>query len=153
MLPLIVLIVVFLITLFVTRLTRKKYDVAFSGRMAMSVMLLLTATGHFLYPEGMAMMLPGFIPFKEQVIFLTGLLEIAFAIGLQILNIQKLTAWLLIIFFILILPSNIYAAINNVDYQKATFEGHGLNYLWFRIPLQIIFIIWTWFFCIRTKNN
>lgn len=37
----------------------------------------------------------------------------------------------------LILPANIYAAMNNVDHEKASVAGKGMNYLWFRIPLQI----------------
>ena len=29
-----------------------------------------------------------------------------------------------------------------LDYQKATYDGNGLTYLWFRVPLQILFILW-----------
>jgi hypothetical protein len=50
----------------------------------------------------------------------------------------------------LILPANIKEAIDHVDYQNATFEGKGLSYLWFRIPLQLLFIAWTYFSCIAT---
>ena len=49
---------------------------------------------------------------------------------------------------VLALPANIYAAIKRVDYQKATFNGSGANYLWFRIPLQILFIVWMYLSCI-----
>jgi len=52
----------------------------------------------------------------------------------------------LILFFILILPANILAALKKVDYQKGTNDGPGAGYLWFRIPLQIFFIAWVaWF--------
>lgn len=123
-----------------------------AGRIAMSVMLLLTGIGHFIYPAGMALMLPDFIPFKMELIYFTGLIEIAAAIGLLIPRIQKLTAWLLIIFLISIFPANIYAAIHHVNLQTATYDGSGLSYLWFRVPLQILFIGWVYYFGIRNVN-
>jgi uncharacterized membrane protein len=61
-------------------------------------------------------------------------------------------AWLLILFFILLLPANIYAALKHVDCQKGTFEGSGVQYLWFRVPLQVLLIVWTYFFIISTAG-
>jgi uncharacterized membrane protein len=62
-------------------------------------------------------------------VYLTGIIEIAAAIGLFLPNFRVLTAWLLIVLFILLLPANIYASIKHIDYQKATFDGNGLAYL------------------------
>src|SRR5690606_1992291 len=131
------------------KLSRKVYDFAWAGRIAMSAMLLFTAVGHFAFTEGMAMMIPSFVPFKEEMVYFTGLIEIAAAVGLLVPRLSRLTAWLLIAFFILVLPANIYAALQHVDYQNATFDGQGPTYLWFRIPLQLFFIIWVYFAAIR----
>jgi uncharacterized membrane protein len=146
--PLIVLIGVFILSLGITRLTNGNFNYSLSGRIAMSAMLLLTASGHFLFPKGMTAMLPGFVPFKKEMVFITGIIEIAAATGLLISSLQDSTAWFLIIFFILILPANISAAVKRIDYQKGTTDGPGLNYLWFRIPLQLLFISWVYFFAI-----
>src|SRR5690625_6873527 len=108
----------------------------------MSAMLLFTAIGHFAFTKGMSMMLPDFIPFKTETVYLTGDIEIAAAIGLFIPNFRGVTAWLLIVFLIFILPANIFAAINYIDYQKETFDSHGLTYLWFRFSLQVMLIVW-----------
>ena len=97
-------------------------------------------------------MLPEFIPFKKAIIFLTGCIEIAAANGLVIPRLRKLTGWLLIIFFILILPANIYAAIHHVNLETATNDGNGLKYLWFRIPLQVFFIAWVYFFVFKNVS-
>jgi len=140
--PLIVLLSAFLISLLGFRIFRGSYDFYFPARIAMSAMLLFTALGHFMYTQGMTMMMPDFIPFKVQTVYVTGIIEIAAAIGLFIPNFRIITAWLLIAFLILILPVNIYASIKHIDYQKGTFDGNGLSYLWFRIPLQILFIVW-----------
>jgi uncharacterized membrane protein len=151
--PLIVLLIVFIASIAVNKLIKKQFDFFLSGRIAMATMLLFTAIGHFKFTEGMAMMMPDFIPMKSAMVYITGVIEIVAAIGLLMPKLYKLTAWLLIIFFIAILPANIHAAIHHIDFQNATYDGHGLNYLWFRVPLQIFFIVWVWFFGIRQPNN
>ena len=146
--PLFVLVGTFGIALLITIFTGG-IDYTLSGRIAMAVMLAFTALGHFLYARGMAMMLPDAIPFRKGLVYLTGLIEVAAAIGLLIPGMETTTGWLLILFFVLMLPANIYAAIKRVDYQKATYEGPGRNYLWFRVPLQVLFILWTYFSAIK----
>ena len=147
--PFIVLIVVSFIALFSIKFTRGAYDFALAARIGMSVMLLFTAMAHFKFDQGMAMMLPDFIPYKLSVVHLTGILEIAAAVSILIPGLSVVSGWLLMGFFILILPANIYSAINHVDMQNATYEGNGLTYLWFRIPLQFVYIAWVFFSCVK----
>ncbi|MFT5820402.1 MAG: putative membrane protein [Crocinitomix sp.] len=147
--PLIVLLLSFAISIFAIKIIKKEYDFALSARIAMSTMLLFTAIGHFAFTKGMSMMIPKFIPFKESFVYLTGTFEILLAIGLLIPKFKIAFGWVFIIFLLLMLPANIYASVNNVNYQKGTFDGNGLNYLWFRIPLQFLFIIWTYISTVR----
>jgi uncharacterized membrane protein len=147
--PLFILLIVFVISVFIIRLATQEYNLSLAGRIAMCAMLLFTALGHFVLTKGMEMMMPDFIPFKTEVVYLTGLLEIMFGIGLLFPSTRVYSAWILIIFFILILPANIKAAIEHIDIQKGTFDGPGLKYLWFRIPMQIFLIIWVYFSTIR----
>ncbi len=144
--PFFVLIITFVGSLFVLKQLYAVWDFRLSDNIAMSVMLLFTAVGHFVYTRGMEMMLPSVIPLKSTVVYLTGIIEIAAAVGLLVPSVQQVTATLLILFFILILPCNIYAAVKKVDYQKANLNGHGTGYLWFRVPLQFLFIGWVYFF-------
>jgi len=147
--PLIVLLTSFVISLIAIRLLSKEYDVALAACIAMSVMLLFTSTAHFAFTKGMTMMMPEFFPFKKGLVYFTGIIEIAAAIGLLIASFKVLTAWLLMVFFLVLLPANINAAIRHVDYQKGSFEGNGTTYLWFRVPLQILFILWVYFAAIK----
>ncbi|MEO8255585.1 MAG: hypothetical protein ABI554_14495 [Flavobacterium sp.] len=147
--PLIVLISVSIIAIFALKLINGDYNIQLSARIAMSVMLIFTAMGHFMFTDGMSMMIPDFIPFKKELIYFTAIIEIFGAIGLHISQFRTMTAWLLILFFVLILPANIKASMEQLDYQKATFNGNGLGYLWFRVPLQILFIFWVYFSSIK----
>jgi uncharacterized membrane protein len=143
--PLIVLLIAFLIALVVMLLLNGIINWPLSGNIAMSVMLLFTAIGHFVFTKGMTLMVPPFIPFKKMMVYLTGFIEIRAAIGLLIPSLQILTSLLLIVFFVLMLPCNIYAAVKKVDYKKGNYNGPGLSYLWLRVPLQALFIVWVYF--------
>lgn len=150
--PLIVLLSAFVITLIATKIFKGKYELAFSGRVAMSVMLVFTSIAHFAFTNGMAMMLPSFIPYKTLVVYITGIIELAAAVGLLIPSLRIITGWLLIVFFLFLLPANIHAAFKNIDYQTGTYDGNGLMYLWFRVPLQLFFIVWVYLCAIKSEN-
>ncbi len=149
--PLIVLISVFIIGLIIIKLRTKKTNWQLAGRIAMSVMLVFTAIAHFVFTEGMTQMIPNFFPFKKELVYLTGILEIIFAIGLLIPKTKIITGWTLIVFFLVILPANIKASMEHINYQTGGLDGKGMDYLWFRIPLQILFIVWVFFVAIKKK--
>jgi uncharacterized membrane protein len=68
----------------------------------------------------MAQMLPAFVPYRVELIYLTGVLELAGAVGLWIPGLAKLTGVCLILMLLGLLPANIYSAFNQVD-----FGGHA----------------------------
>ena len=140
--PLLVLVSVFVIALLTLR--QHNDQVALSARIAMSTMLVFTAISHFIFTPGMAMMIPKFIPFKTALVYLTGILEGMAAVGLFIPGIRSEAAGGLILLLVLLLPANIYAAYQHIDFQTATTNGNGPVYLWFRVPLQILFIVWVY---------
>ncbi len=155
--PLLVLLSVFLIGLLIKLLSKRKgISISWIGRMAMGSMLIFTGVAHFAFTHGMAAMLPAWVPLKVELIYLTGILEIAGAIGLLVNKYSRVSGISLIIFLILILPANIYAAIHHIDPTTGVANGPGLQYLLFRIPLQFFFILWIYLSAIRshtTKTN
>lgn len=148
--PLIVLISSFLLCLLVTYAFYQQEQYYISGRIALAVMLLFTALAHFIFIKGMCLMMPPFVPtgLKKMVILITGLLEIAGAIGIMFQPTRVITGYALIAFFIAILPANIYAAQQKVNLEEGDHSGPGTHYLWIRIPFQILLIFWALFFCI-----
>ncbi|UOQ71801.1 DoxX family protein [Hymenobacter cellulosilyticus] len=116
-------------------------------------MLLFTGAGHFAFTKGMMLMLPDFVPARKAVVWLTGGLEIAAAIGLLVPSLRPTTGELLIWFFVLVLPANIHAARTWLNYETGTDDGYGPVYLWFRIPLQLFFIDWVWYFAVYLPDS
>lgn len=145
--PLFILLQVFVISLIITALTKSGTNFIMSGRIGLSVMLLFTAFGHFKFTKGMEMMMPPVIPAKRFMVYFTGVLEIIAAAGL-ITNYHWYAGLFLINFFVLILPCNIYATLHHVNYENATYDGKGAEYLWKRIPMQIFFIGWAYYFAV-----
>lgn len=121
----------------------------FAGNIAMAVMLLFTAIGHFKFKTSMAAMIPLFIPKKVEIVIFTGILEIAFAVGLSIEISRYYSGIGLIVFLLAILPANIYAAKHQINYENLYQPGPGVKYLWFRIPFQLFLIAWVWYFSVR----
>ena len=115
----------------------------------MATMLIFTGAAHFINTDLMVAMLPDFIPLKKETVWITGLVEITASVGLIWNKTSKITSILLILFFVVILPANIKGSINQVQLGGMV---QGAEYLYFRIPLQILFIAWVYFFGIRRNT-
>jgi uncharacterized membrane protein len=116
----------------------------------MAVMLVFTAMAHFNQTEYMVEMLPDLMPYKKATVYITGMLEFLAAIGLFIKKTVKITTYFLILFYLLILPANIIGSIKQVDLGGM---DAGAPYLFFRIPLQVLFMIWIYYFGIMKMND
>ncbi len=110
------------------------------ARFGLATMFFFTAMAHFASPRKdlIAMVLPGF-PRPDLLVTLTGLLEIGGAIGLLLVPTRQWAAWGLILLLLAMFPANVSAARRGV-----TLRGNPATPLWIRIPMQVLFILWTW---------
>ncbi|HYL82621.1 MAG TPA: DoxX family protein [Candidatus Angelobacter sp.] len=109
-------------------------------RDGLAVMLLFTGSAHFgPMKEDFIRMMPPRFPWARTMVFFTGLCEIAGAIGLVIPATRLAAGIALILFFIAVLPANIYAARAGV-----TLRGRPATALWLRVPMQVLFIVLAW---------
>lgn len=111
------------------------------ARVGVTLFFVFTAIGHFIMTQEMAQMVPPSIPYRVELIYATGVLEFLGAVGVWIPRLMKLTGICLILMLLLLLPANIYSAIQRVD-----FGGHqaGPAYLLVRVPFQLFVIWWTY---------
>ncbi|MBB2915500.1 putative membrane protein [Streptosporangium becharense] len=109
----------------------------------LAVMLVMTASAHFVPPDvtfmpnhaDMVAMVPPFVPFPALVVYLTGVLELAGAVGLVLPDTRRAAGICLALLFVLMLPANIHAALAGV-----TLGGEAATPLWQRIPEQVLYI-------------
>ncbi len=145
---LLVLIISFILTAVISRLFIDDWNIILSGNVAMMLMLWFASLGHFMFTKGMVMMMPTFIPFKGALVYLTGVMEIILGALLIINTTRHIAGIILLIMFIVMLPANINATIKHVNFEKATYDGSGPGYLWFRVPLQLLFMAWILYFSV-----
>ncbi|WP_393916683.1 DoxX family protein [Halostreptopolyspora alba] len=105
----------------------------------LAAMLVLTAGSHFV-PGGtttmpdhadLVAMVPPFVPFADVVVYATGVLELAGAVGLVVAATRRAVGAGLAALFVLLSPANVYAAVADVP-----FDGGEATPLWLRLPLQ-----------------
>ena len=124
----------------------RRLSVSFIGRFAMAVMLLVTGISHFTNTASMVEMMPEFLPAQRELVYFTGVCELLAVAGLLWNRTAWLASVLLIVFFVLVLPANIAGSLKSVQFGGMEY---GPWYLLFRVPLQLFFIWWVWFFGIR----
>lgn len=111
-----------------------------AARVGIAVMFLFTAASHFSsLKHDLAAMIPPPLTGALWVIYVTGLLEGAGAIGLLIPGARRMAAWGLVALLVALFPANVYAALSGV-----TLGGAAATPLWFRTPLQVFWIAVLW---------
>jgi uncharacterized membrane protein len=149
MAPLFVLLISFVLFHLANRYgLKQKFTTDLVGRTALALMLVFTGSAHFFMEDQMVKMLPDFLPGKYMIIYLTGIIEFIAAVGLMIKKTSRLASVMLILFFVSVLPANIIGSLNHVELGGME---NGRVYLFFRIPVQLFFIGWVYYFGIRTN--
>ena len=94
---------------------------------------------HFVNPEFYLKIMPPWLPWHLELVYLSGVAEILLGIGLLIPRFKRLSAWGVIALLLAVFPANIY---------QLTSGGAGMNVpvwgLWLRIPIQFLFIYWAY---------
>ncbi|MTE13837.1 DoxX family protein [Nocardia aurantiaca] len=114
-----------------------------SAAHGLAFMLVMTGTAHFVpdsvtvmpHHSDLVAMVPSFVPFPDFTVYATGVLEYLGALGLVLAPTRRLAGLALALLFVLLLPANIHAAVDNVP-----FNGEPATPLWFRVPEQLVYI-------------
>jgi uncharacterized membrane protein len=139
MAPLSILIMSFGVVLLVLRWARGRWLVTLSARVAAGAMFVFTGASHFAMPAAMAEMVPPALPRPDRWVAVTGVLEILGGLGLLIPRTRRLAAWCLAALLIAVFPANVHAAQHQLGVGG---HARGMDYLWFRAPLQAFFLAW-----------
>jgi uncharacterized membrane protein len=102
-----------------------------------AALFCFTGVAHFARQRvDLEKMVPPWIPYTRQVVFVTGILEILGAIGLLIPTTRWLAGVCLIGLLVAIFPANVHASMTGV-----TINNRPLTQIWIRTPIQILLII------------
>ena len=120
-----------------------------AGLGALAVMFLFTSTAHFSgMKHDLAAMMPEPLPDGLWIIYLTGVFEIAGAIGLLIPRTRRLAGIGLVLLLVAVFPANVNAALNGIP-----LGGEAPTPLWLRAPMQLLFIGMLWWTSIKARHE
>lgn len=111
------------------------------GLYIMGAIYILAGSLHFLKPRIYMKIMPPFLPYHKELVYLSGVCEMVFGALVMFPSTQSIGAWGLIITLIGVFPANIY--------MLTSYKGKRVWYrtvLWLRLPLQFLLIYWAWLY-------
>jgi uncharacterized membrane protein len=100
---------------------------------------LFAGTMHFLKPRPYVAIVPDALPRKRELVFASGVAELAGGAGVLVPQTRRLAGWWLIATLLAIFPANVNMAINAERFRLVP-----ESLLWVRLPLQGALIAWVW---------
>ena len=104
----------------------------------MSFFYIYAGIKHFIEPEWFVQIMPPFLPYHFELVYLSGFFEILFGIMLLFKRIRALACFLIILLLVAVYPANIYLAFNEVPQQALGISSFMAS--WVRLPMQFILI-------------
>ena len=112
-----------------------KFDIKYLSLMVMGIFYISIGISHFTSPIWYVQIVPPYLPYKLELVYISGLFEILFGGMLFFKKTRFLAGWGLILLLIAVYPANIYLAQTN---------GAAMNttplIAWGRLPVQFIFV-------------
>lgn len=110
----------------------------------MGAFYVFAGVNHFLNPDFYVQIMPPYLPWHLELVWLSGVAEILCGVGVLIPQTRVIAAWATIALLIAVFPANLHVALNDVPMVGQT-EGAGLLN-WVRLPFQLLFIAWAWWY-------
>lgn len=117
----------------------------------MAAFYIFAGYNHLANPEFYLAIMPPNLPEPELLNVLSGLAEIVLGVFLLEPRTRALAAWGTIALLVAVFPANIYAATANIG-PEGPGSGAGMAN-WIRLPFQIVFIAWAWWYTLPEANQ
>jgi uncharacterized membrane protein len=98
----------------------------------------VAGVAHLVVTDAMVKITPGWVPQPRAVVIVTGLCELAGAVGLATVRWRRAAGWALALYAVCVFPANVNHAIHDLS----TGTGLGWGYHGLRLPLQPLIVWW-----------
>lgn len=109
--------------------------------MVLAVLFVIAGVMHFVAFRHYLAIMPPYVPYGRQLVYLTGGLEILGGLALPFASIRRATGIGLIVLLIAVFPANVQMLLNAREREAPMAEE---ILLWLRLPLQALLILWVW---------
>jgi len=117
------------------------------SRYLYGIFFIVAGVMHFVRPDFYLKIMPPYLPLHLELVYLSGVFEIALGAMLLVKRLAPLASWGLILLLIAIFPANIYAY-QHQDLIPASSLLHLL-----RLPLQAVLILWAYWYTRRDPKS
>ncbi len=111
------------------------------SRAALALVMVVAGMLHFVATDAYVAVMPGYLPLHRELVYLSGMFEVLFGLGLLWRKTREAAGIGLIVLYLAVLPANINMAVH--DIQPASFHIPAFA-LWARLPFQFVLIYWAW---------
>ncbi|TWU06890.1 hypothetical protein CA54_52920 [Symmachiella macrocystis] len=108
------------------------------SQFVLAIFMIVAGVLHFVKPDFYLKIMPPYLPLHLELVYLSGVCEIALGVLLLVPRYSRLAAWGIIALLVAVFPANIYVYLNP-DVLPAPHIVHLL-----RLPLQGVFILWAY---------
>ena len=103
----------------------------------LAVFYLFAGTMHFVKPRAYRAIVPDWLPAKREIVYASGVAELAGGAGVLHPRTRRAAGWWLIATLLAIFPANVNMAVN-----AGRFKAIPPWALWARLPVQALLIAW-----------
>jgi uncharacterized membrane protein len=113
-------------------------------RLPVALFFLGAGVMHFVKPRAYEAIVPDALPAHREIVYASGVAEIAGALGVLPARSARWAGWFLIATLVAVFPANVNMAIN-----AERFRAVPKALLWIRLPIQAALIAWVWSAALR----
>lgn len=115
-------------------------------RWILALFFVAAGVNHFLSPTVYMELMPPYLAWHVELIYVSGIAEIALGTGVLFPRFRQPAGWGLIALLIAVFPANIHAALHG-------FRSVPCWILWARLPIQLVLMTWVYWCCLRESLN
>jgi uncharacterized membrane protein len=104
---------------------------------AMALLYFAAGLNHFIHPRPYIGIMPRWLPWHKELVFISGVCEIIAALLLLPVTTRRFGAWCIIVLLLAVFPANVQMAL---DYYKRDSPALWMAVL--RLPGQLLLIWW-----------
>lgn len=112
-----------------------------ASRLLLAAFLVFAGVMHFVIPASYERIMPPWLPLHRELVYLSGVLEIAGGVGLLIDRTRRAAGIGLVLLLIAVWPANLQMLLNAQAADRPAWE-QALR--WLRLPLQLMLLVWVW---------
>ncbi len=105
----------------------------------LSAFFMFAGVSHFTNPDFFLRIMPPYLPWHLELVYLSGVFEIAGALGVLWPATRAWAGWGLILLLIAVYPANIHMALHPEEFSDV-----APAMIYGRLPLQLVFMAWAW---------